>query len=186
MAALVVGDDCKRILYNFCGFAGSAHDSPVFRNSNLYRFPERFFSPKEFILGEAAHLCIPTVVPPFKKPHSDFPQNQEFNRRLSSVRINIEHIFGMLKGRFRSLRGIRTVISCRNDHARVVYWFRATCILHNSLLADKNGYNRTWEERTDRKGTGWQERDCTRFLQAKDGALRREYMKTSVLDHRGH
>jgi hypothetical protein len=38
------------------------------------------------------------------------PHNQLFNTLFSSARVHIEHLNGLLKGRFCSLKGLRTQV----------------------------------------------------------------------------
>lgn len=55
---------------------------------------------------------------------------RDFNYKLSSVRISVEHVFGQLKGRFPSLR-------CMGSHEDVNDIYRAIealMILHNMCL----------------------------------------------------
>jgi hypothetical protein len=53
-----------------------------------------------------------------------------FNKRLSGVRIGVEHAFGMLKGRFRSLKEM-------GPHADIQEMYKAIevlLILHNMCI----------------------------------------------------
>jgi hypothetical protein len=63
-----------------------------------------------------------------------------FNRRLSSVRIVVEHTFGLLKGRFPSLRGMGTHKSLQ-DVYKVI---EALIVVHNMSIDLKDKPEITW------------------------------------------
>ena len=73
---------------------------------------------------------------PFSEPEiikasvNDQDRMRKFNRRLSSVRISIEHAFDILKGRFLSLR----VMSPHDDVQEIYCVTEALIILHNICL----------------------------------------------------
>ncbi|KIL57042.1 hypothetical protein M378DRAFT_88397, partial [Amanita muscaria Koide BX008] len=78
----------------------------------------------------------PYTVQPFDETEirsSDRPTQERmraFNRRLSGIRIEVEHAFGMLKGRFRSLKEM-------GPHADVQEMYKAIealLILHNMCI----------------------------------------------------
>ena len=63
------------------------------------------------------------------------PEDQElFNTYLAKARIKVEHCIGLLKNRFRSLRGLRTIISDEASAKRVIDRITVCIILHNLLL----------------------------------------------------
>ena len=66
----------------------------------LHRSSENYFSPGEYLLGDAAYTNTNYIVSPYKVPLTQEPSNCHFNRKLSSLRIDIEHTFGILKGRW--------------------------------------------------------------------------------------
>ena len=51
------------------------------------------------------------MIPPYKAPYTLRRSNRKFNRQLSSIRIDIEHALGMLKGRWKSLTGLRLIFT---------------------------------------------------------------------------
>lgn len=53
------------------------------------------------------------------------PQNKEFNRSLSIVRIDIEHAFGMLKDRWKSLTGLRLILTTQKKYEFACMWITA-------------------------------------------------------------
>ena len=57
-----------------------------------------------------------------------------FNEFFSSARVIIEHVNGILKGRFSSLRGIRTQIKTEKDFKIVNTHVLVCLILHNLLM----------------------------------------------------
>lgn len=78
----------------------------------------------------------PITVRPFSEPEimKKSPAEQErmraFNRRISSVRISVEHAFGQLKGRFLSLR-----VMGPHDNIQEIYRvMEALIILHNFCI----------------------------------------------------
>ena len=80
----------------------------------------------------------------------------------------------MLKGRFQSLRGIRTPIGSSEDHAKVAINFEVCCILHNLLVNDY--YDQNWTEEEDEH---FEKRGET--AAEADGKQRRESLKEFVL-----
>ena len=57
------------------------------------------------------------------------PSQNNFNRQLSKLRSTVERAFGLLKGRWRSLRG-----ELNEDIALVSSTILACCILHNICI----------------------------------------------------
>jgi hypothetical protein len=63
-----------------------------------------------------------------------------FNRRLSSVRITVEHTFGLFKGRFPSLRGMG-----RHKSVQEIYKvIEALIVLHNIAIDLNDRPNIDW------------------------------------------
>jgi DDE superfamily endonuclease len=80
---------------------------------------------------------------------------RNFNKYLSSGRVNVEHTIGLLKLRFPILRRIGMVIGTRQQNARAVKLMRAACCLHNFLL-DRND---PWELDAEERATLHREMD---------------------------
>lgn len=74
------------------------------------------------------------MVPPYKAPHISLKENRRFNKRLSSIRIDIEHAFGMLKGRWKSLTALRLRLLNNKQFEFAIIWITACVVLHNVLL----------------------------------------------------
>ena len=91
------------------------------------------------------------MVVPFKKPpNSRLPKSKRiFNRRLSGLRVSVEHCIGQLQARFPSLRGLPHRI--RNDHdiAACLRWIGSCIILHNLLLDLDDDIQPYWEQSED-------------------------------------
>ena len=138
IAGLIVCDDHKRIRYVYTGWPGCAHDARVFDNSILARQPDRFFAGDEYLLADSGYTPSLQIIPSFKRPPNRglAMDEAQFNSQLSNIRVRVEHCIGILKGRFQSLRGLRTVIRREKDVRRLVYWIRACCVLHNLVLQD--------------------------------------------------
>ncbi|DAZ93406.1 TPA: hypothetical protein N0F65_011726, partial [Lagenidium giganteum] len=88
---------------------------------------------------------FPSIVPPYKLLASSLPANARFNARLSSVRIIIEHCFGILKRRFPllSLHAIRlgdekaAIRFCKTQLACFI--LRNICVELNEAPLDGDG-----------------------------------------------
>ncbi|KIL67330.1 hypothetical protein M378DRAFT_74002, partial [Amanita muscaria Koide BX008] len=78
----------------------------------------------------------PYTMRPFSEPEitkalvNDQERMRKFNQRLSSVRISAEHAFGVLKGRFLSLR----VMGPHDDVQEIYRVIEALMILHNFCI----------------------------------------------------
>ena len=68
-------------------------------------------------------------------------ENTVFNELFSSARIVIEHVNGLLKGRFCSLRGLRIQVKTANDFRRINEWICVCLVLHNILLRLRDSWN---------------------------------------------
>ena len=87
-----------------------------------------------------------------------------------------EHINGILKGRFQSLKSLRVQVESKTDHAWAVYWVKACCVLHNLLQVDE--YDDSW--------TFWEEKDPSdngvNAESSVSGRQKRERVKNRVLN----
>ena len=79
---------------------------------------------------------------PFKAPDADRPHNNLFNELFSRARVVIEHVNGMLKMRWMSLKGIRIQVKEEKDFKAVCEHIIVCLILHN-LMCD---FDDEWDE----------------------------------------
>ena len=131
---MIVNDENCIITHLHAGFPGSAYDSRVFINSQVWLKHTDFFKVDEYLLTDTKYPLTKITLPPYKQPASTRWENQRFNRHLSSIRVRSEHTIGQLKGRFQSFRSMPTLILGKETHTLVVLWIRSCVVLHNLLL----------------------------------------------------
>lgn len=135
-------DDRRKITYYVVGWPGSVYDGTVLGNSNLVKQPELYFSPQEFALADAGFAATWFLLTPYRHPAAVIPCNQLYNNLISSARQIIEHVNGILKGRFQSLNNVRISVREKEDLLKFCNWVVACLVLHNMLLR----YNDGWDE----------------------------------------
>ena len=138
----LVCDDRGKILYYIAGWPGSVYDNTVLNQSPLALQYQDFFLPGQFLLADAGYASTSWCVTPYRNPAAQLPINQVFNELFSSARCRIEHVNGVLKNRFGSLRGLRLAIRTHADFQRVNLWIVVCLLLHNLLTE----YEDPWEE----------------------------------------
>ena len=79
---------------------------------------------------------------PYRQPKSTLAHNQLFNELFSSARVKIEHVNGVLKGRWASLKGLPIQVKRKEDMVKVNRHVIACLILYNILIDLKDD----WEE----------------------------------------
>ncbi|KAF2884499.1 hypothetical protein ILUMI_21673 [Ignelater luminosus] len=90
----------------FIGYPGSVHDARVFRNSSLYSKLQTVCGDK-YILGDSAYPQSPQLLTPYKDNGHLTAAQKYFNKKLSTCRVDIEHVFGLCKQRFRQLYHVK-------------------------------------------------------------------------------
>ena len=131
---MIVNNQNSKITHLHASFLGSAHDSRVFINSQVWLKHIDFFKADEYLLTDTGYPLTKITLPPYKQPASTRRENQRFNRHLFSIQVRSKHTIGQLKGRFQNLRGMPTLISGKETHTLVVLWIRSCVVLHNLLL----------------------------------------------------
>ena len=139
---LQLGDDKKRIRHYLTGWPGSQYDSQVFDHSILCTNPLLCFSPGEYLMADAGYALRFYICTPYRKPAALIPENQVFNILFSTARVKIEHVNGILKARFSSLKGLRIQVKKLDDFVRVNEWIVVCIILYNML----HSFNDDWDE----------------------------------------
>jgi len=142
-------DSERRFSYISTGFPASVGDATVFCKTEFCKTPNTYFlQPEEYIIADKAYRVTRRCITPYK-PEEPLASRvlegyQEFNQRLASPRVKIEQAFGILKNRWRSLRGLPIYIRHRCDHARAVCWITVCIVLHNFLYNYED--DRRWRE----------------------------------------
>jgi hypothetical protein len=130
----LVCDDNKIITYYQTGFPGSVYDSTIFSQSKICKAPQDFFSPGQFLLADSGYASTNYICTPYRQPYASIPHNKDYNDLFSSARTFIEHVNGILKGRWSSLRGLRTQIKKKEDLKILNTWIVVCLILHNLMI----------------------------------------------------
>jgi hypothetical protein len=152
LSALIVCDDQRLIRYYLAGWPGSAHDQRVFEKTKLFRKPFRFFSPRQYMLGDSAFENEWFMVASYRKPAlvSIPREHKVFNDAMKPLRVISEHTIGILKGHFQWLRSIRCRIDS-NDKSlqRILEYIDCAIILHNLLMERKDEIPEEWMDLDD-------------------------------------
>ncbi|KAK9744063.1 DDE superfamily endonuclease [Popillia japonica] len=114
----------------YFGEVGSMHDSRVFCRSPLHRElqtnPERLLGKDGHLVGDSAYTLAHYMMTPFRDNGHLLDEQTHYNYIHASIRKSIERTFGLLKGKWRSLKALEsTNLLYVQDH--VV----ACCVLHN-------------------------------------------------------
>ena len=104
--------------------------------------PEEFFSFLEYIIADAGYGALWWLCTPYKNPVAQEPDYRVFNQLFSSGRVRIEHLNGILKNRFSSLKGLPHQIKKAEHFQNVAYWIQACITLHNLLI----DFNDEWDD----------------------------------------
>ncbi|ODN80451.1 hypothetical protein L202_02691 [Cryptococcus amylolentus CBS 6039] len=121
----------------------SCHDARVFNASGLIQNAAQHFTPGQYLLGDSAFpagdYCVPIIKLQRNAQRLD-PPEAEFNLNASSIRVLIEHTFGMAKLCWQCLRGLRMRMKNETDEAIATGMIRACFILHNLHVATGDWY----------------------------------------------
>lgn len=167
----------KEFTYYLAGWANPQPDSRIFASTSIAWEPERYFEKGQYLLGDAAYQTSEYLIAPYQAPAS--PDNRRFNQKLSTLRADIDHAFGMLKGRWESLTGLRVLIKTQAGYKSAVHWIIACVVLHNILLSEPfqdewHQHEGWWDAATDVE----EQFDVGQELQSDE---RREAVKATVL-----
>ncbi|PPQ84672.1 hypothetical protein CVT24_002738 [Panaeolus cyanescens] len=87
------------------GWPGSVQDSRIFKQSDIYINPQRYFRDHEYIIVDKGYPLTKFSIRPFND--YDLTKNprkaairKKWNQALSGLRIFVEHAFGRLKAQF--------------------------------------------------------------------------------------
>ncbi|XP_070198716.1 uncharacterized protein [Littorina saxatilis] len=141
----VVCDKDLLFLDVFTGYAGSVHDSRVFRNSDLRGVLESDASklpPEYHMIGDSAYPLRDCLLVPFRDNGHLTPVETAYNRAQARTRVdvcddllcaakrhNVERAIGLLKGKFRRLKDL----DMTNIREVPMFIFTA-CVLHNFII----------------------------------------------------
>jgi hypothetical protein len=142
---LMVSDDLGRVLYFIAGWPGPVHDNRIWRNCKMNLHANKFFRPKEYLLGDAAFIPGAHMIPAFTRPQSNDnmpPEESKFNKLLAEPLVKSKHCIGLLKGRFPWLKNIRIIIHEKKNLKEINKYIRAAVILHNLLI--DTAYEEEW------------------------------------------
>eukprot|EP01018_Ginkgo_biloba_P019334 Gb_33835 [translate_table: standard] len=113
MVLQAIVDSNMRFMDVFTGWFGSINDARLLRNSSFYRLCEGgerlngpsfcigIFYMREYIIGDGGYPLLPWLITPLSGVLTY--SQREFNFKLSSTRIIVEHALGRLKNSWRIL-----------------------------------------------------------------------------------
>lgn len=141
---LAICDDRKRFLYVQTGHHGAASDARAQLHVTMLNEPERHFSPNEVLLGDSGFTTKPELVAMYRDwAGTRMPAYQRFfNAQVAPARVAIEHAFGVLKMRWKSLKDLHMRVGSQTDLDVLLGWVRCAFLLHNLFIDTSSRY---WE-----------------------------------------
>jgi hypothetical protein len=137
-----VCDADYRFLYICVGYPASVHDSTIFKETALSLQPARFFDDVDsFLIADKAYQLTPRLLTPYKDPTGQRVEGgyRLYNQKHAKLRIRVERAFGILKGRFGSLKCLSIRLDSDEAITRAITWITCTFILHNMLMPMDGG-----------------------------------------------
>ncbi|XP_019371705.1 PREDICTED: uncharacterized protein LOC109296671 [Gavialis gangeticus] len=169
-----VVDHRGRFTHIYAGWAGSAHDARVFRNSPLPNLMEsgRYASGlpdcvigdvviPPLIIGNPAYPFLPWLMKPYEGQLDR--RKEHFNQCLSRCRMAVESAFCRLKARWRALSARLEV-----DKENLPRLISAACVLHNICETRGEVFLESWAEEAQRADRACQ-RERTRRRDTDEG-----------------
>ena len=157
--------------------------------TRLHTNPEDHFGPGEFPLGDSGFMCTTNIIPFYKKRINEVDlhgRRAYFNTKGAKARVDIEHSFVILEGRWEILRNARLRLKTPRDEQRAILVMLAGLILHY-LFVNTWQDHLSYEELVELAGDEFAERQ--RDLDGEDELLefdeqyrRREELVTSMLE----
>ncbi|KAK6493811.1 protein ANTAGONIST OF LIKE HETEROCHROMATIN PROTEIN 1-like isoform X1 [Huso huso] len=124
-------NNTARFIHINVGYPGSWHDAHVFRMTEVARLLlenlQSLLPGDLHITGDTAYPLSQFLMTPFRDNGHLTVEQKRYNQRHSSARMVIERAFGLLKTRFRRLKGLHM-------HNLLSLAVTACCILHNICL----------------------------------------------------
>jgi len=139
MHVLVVSDQNRNIIAATLSSSGSASDAMVQQQADWARFPCERFSLREMLLGDKGMHYTDRVVGPYIGQRGQTTTNKNFASHLARLRGISEHPFGIVKGRWASLKERRLSIGSEEDFLAALGWILACCVLHNVCNSVNDG-----------------------------------------------
>lgn len=141
------------------GYPGSCHDSRIWNECSLSKYPDRFFSDEQWRAGDKGYPLRKNLLTPMKENYNKVdPKGRKiYNKHFSKCRVKIEHVNGALKETFESLKGLRVSINDRGGHEAAVRWIKCCLVLYNIT---KPFDNWTPPEIDDSEEIGHEEEEC--------------------------
>ena len=127
----MASDHERNIISVTLGFSGSASGTLVQQQADWARFPGEHSSLGELLLGDKGMHYTDRVVSPHRGRSGLTTSNKNFDWQLARLRVISEHTFGIVKGRWASLKKLRLSIGSEEDFLAAMEWILACCVLHN-------------------------------------------------------
>lgn len=134
-------DSDMRILNVNARYPGSAHDTLIWNNSQIFTLLETKFNlvdqsrniyRKSFLLGDSGYPLQPWLMVPVKDVAPEQTHEKAYNKKQRQVRSKIERFNACQKNRMRCLLGGENGL--RYSHESVGYIIYACAVLHNFLI----------------------------------------------------
>ncbi|XP_027060941.2 uncharacterized protein [Coffea arabica] len=132
---LAVCDFDMRFTYIYVEWEGSAHDSQVLDDALSHPSDFPMAPEGKYYLVDAAYKNVPDFLSTYKNAARAGPEKILFNTRHSKLRNVIERTFGVLKNRFKFLKGPVPNFYMMTQVSVVI----ACCVLHNFLRLHQPG-----------------------------------------------
>jgi hypothetical protein len=182
MNLCAICDSDKRFTYFLCEWSNSQHDQRIFAAEDIYRHSTIYFIDDQFLLSDSVYINTSYLITSYKTSHTRNIEIRRFNRRLSRIRIDIEHVFEILKDRWKSLIDLRLRVRDKKSYIYVIRWIIACVILHNILLNIQNEWDEEEEWWTTEEEIHDEELKQLSNKQLIERLIKRDQMKELVLN----
>ena len=112
LSVLVICDHNLCIRYFNAGWPGSTYNDRIWRNSELYKNKEKYFTLIEYLLEDSAYTNKNFLLAAFTNVAGQSLSDNKtfFNDKMKPARVRAEHCIGLLKNCFQFLKSLHFVL----------------------------------------------------------------------------